>query len=112
MEALADMGELHANIQEAVRLFPPLILVMRYVRESFSVADSAGRQFVIPKVAPACGSPQASSPSQRRCHTIGLTHSAHPCNFRTSLGPLHSCSAHTCLSIVLCTLVGFIGTCH
>ena len=54
MEALADMGELHANIQEAVRLFPPLILVMRYVRESFSVADSAGRRFVIPKVGPAC----------------------------------------------------------
>ncbi len=50
MEALADMGELQANIQEAVRLFPPLILVMRYVRESFSVTDSAGRQFVIPKV--------------------------------------------------------------
>ena len=41
---------LHRNIQEALRLFPPLIIVMRYVKETFSVTDSKGRQFVIPKV--------------------------------------------------------------
>lgn len=50
MDVLSEMEELHVNIQEAVRLFPPLILVMRYVRETFSVTDSGGRQFVIPKV--------------------------------------------------------------
>lgn len=42
---------LHLNIQEALRLFPPLIMLMRYVKETFSVTDSKGRQFVIPKVA-------------------------------------------------------------
>ena len=41
---------LHRNIQEALRLFPPLIILMRYVKETFSVTDSKGRQFVIPKV--------------------------------------------------------------
>jgi sterol 14alpha-demethylase len=41
---------LHRNIQEAVRLFPPLIILLRYVKETFSVTDSKGRQFVIPKV--------------------------------------------------------------
>ena len=39
-----------APAQEAVRMFPPLIMVMRYVKETFSVKDSSGRQFVIPKV--------------------------------------------------------------
>jgi cytochrome P450 len=41
---------LHRNIQEALRLFPPLIILMRYVKETFSVTDSKGRQFVISKV--------------------------------------------------------------
>lgn len=51
--------------QEAVRMFPPLIMVMRYVKETFSVKDSSGRQFVIPKVhaalAASCRSSQSIS---------------------------------------------------
>lgn len=50
LEALGDMGQLHSNIQEALRMFPPLIMVMRYVKQPFSVTTSAGRSHVIPKV--------------------------------------------------------------
>lgn len=49
LEALSDMGQLHSNIQEAVRMFPPLIMVMRLVKQAFSVVTSTGRTYVIPK---------------------------------------------------------------
>ncbi len=49
METLNSMDVLHRNIQEALRLGPPLIMVMRYAKESFEVADSKGNKFVVPK---------------------------------------------------------------
>lgn len=58
IEALSSMTTLHVNIQEAIRLFPPLIMLMRYVKETFSVSTSTGRQYVIPK-----GSIVAASPA-------------------------------------------------
>ena len=50
MEALGDMHVLQRNITEAVRLFPPLILLLRQCKRSFSVSTSQGQKFVIPKV--------------------------------------------------------------
>lgn len=44
------MDTLHLNIQEALRLNPPLLMVMRYAKESFAVSTSDGRQYVVPKV--------------------------------------------------------------
>lgn len=52
LEALNDMQVLHRNIQEAVRLFPPLIMLLRYVHKDFTVTTSKGRTFRVPKVRP------------------------------------------------------------
>jgi hypothetical protein len=38
------------NIQEALRIHPPLILLMRYAKEAFSVTTSGGKEVTIPKV--------------------------------------------------------------
>ncbi|MEW5310686.1 MAG: hypothetical protein WDW38_002458 [Sanguina aurantia] len=48
-EALQDMDVLHRSITEALRLNPPLILLLRYARTPFSVTTSGGKQFNIPK---------------------------------------------------------------
>lgn len=50
MEVLSDMPVLHACITEALRMFPPLIMLLRLAKTSFSVTDSKGKTFVIPKV--------------------------------------------------------------
>ena len=50
MEALNNMTTLHRYMQEAVRLHPPLILLLRYVHRAFTVTDSKGKSFYIPKV--------------------------------------------------------------
>lgn len=49
-EALQDMDVLHRSITEALRLNPPLILLLRYARTPFSVTTSGGKEFNIPKV--------------------------------------------------------------
>ncbi|GLI64117.1 hypothetical protein VaNZ11_007292 [Volvox africanus] len=48
-EALSDMELLHRNITEALRMHPPLLLVMRYAKKPFSVTASDGKTYVIPK---------------------------------------------------------------
>ena len=54
VDVLNEMDVLHSNMTEVLRLFPPLILLMRSVKKSFTVTDSKGRQTVIPKVSWAC----------------------------------------------------------
>ena len=49
-EALNDMPVLHRNIQEAIRLQPPLILLLRQVHTDFTVTTSKGKTYRIPKV--------------------------------------------------------------
>jgi sterol 14-demethylase len=49
MEVLNTMDVLHRNIQEALRLGPPLIMLMRYAKEAFEVTTSKGQRYVIPK---------------------------------------------------------------
>lgn len=46
----AQMETLHLNIQEALRMNPPLVMLMRYAKESFTVNTSDGKQYVVPKV--------------------------------------------------------------
>eukprot|EP01023_Acetabularia_acetabulum_P044970 TRINITY_DN4543_c2_g2_i4.p1 TRINITY_DN4543_c2_g2~~TRINITY_DN4543_c2_g2_i4.p1 ORF type:complete len:487 (-),score=100.37 TRINITY_DN4543_c2_g2_i4:612-2072(-) len=48
-ESLLRMEVLHRNTQEALRLNPPLIAILRYAREPFDVTDSKGKTFHIPK---------------------------------------------------------------
>lgn len=50
MDVLNEMEVLQRNIQEALRLFPPLIMLMRYAKEPFSVTTSKGKEYTIPKV--------------------------------------------------------------
>ena len=48
-DILSSMDTLHWNIHEALRLGPPLIMVMRYSKEPFSVTTSDGTSYVVPK---------------------------------------------------------------
>lgn len=50
MDILSEMETLHLNIQEALRMHPPLLMVMRYVKQPFSVTTSQGSTYTIPKV--------------------------------------------------------------
>ena len=52
MEVLSDMPVLHACITEALRMYPPLIMLLRLAKSSFCVTDSKGQTFTIPKVIP------------------------------------------------------------
>lgn len=58
MDVLAEMEVLQRNITEALRMHPPLILVMRYAKTPFSVTTSKGATFTIPQ-----GDVVAASPS-------------------------------------------------
>ena len=48
-DTLNSLDVLHRNIQEALRLQPPLIMVMRMAKESFPVRTSGGKEYVVPK---------------------------------------------------------------
>ena len=48
-DMLTGLDVLHRNIHEALRLGPPLIMVMRYAKEDFVVTTSQGKEYVIPK---------------------------------------------------------------
>ena len=37
-------------LQEALRMNPPLLLVMRYAKEAFKVTTSQGKTYTVPKV--------------------------------------------------------------
>lgn len=50
MDVLAEMEVLQRNITEALRMHPPLILVMRYAKTPFTVTTSKGATFTIPQV--------------------------------------------------------------
>ena len=49
-EALNHMEVLQRNITEALRINPPLTLLLRQVKKSFAVTTSSGRTHVVPKV--------------------------------------------------------------
>jgi hypothetical protein len=44
------MEVLHRNITEALRIHPPLLLVMRYAKQPFSVTTSKGKTYHVPAV--------------------------------------------------------------
>lgn len=46
------MAVLQRIITEALRLFPPLVLLLRQCKRAFAVTTSDGKKFVIPKVKP------------------------------------------------------------
>lgn len=49
-EALNHMEALQRNITEALRINPPLTLLLRQVKKSFAVTTSSGKTHIIPKV--------------------------------------------------------------
>lgn len=48
-EVLQEMSFLHRVVKEALRLHPPLMMLMRYVREPFDVKDRMNNEYHIPK---------------------------------------------------------------
>ena len=54
MEALGAMDVLQRCITEALRLFPPLIMLLRQAKAPFAVTTRAGRRYVVPKVQTYC----------------------------------------------------------
>lgn len=48
MDILGEMEVLHLNIQEALRIHPPLLMVMRYAKQPFTVTTSKGQSYIIP----------------------------------------------------------------
>lgn len=57
-ETLQQMDGLYRAIKEALRMHPPLIMLMRYAHERFDVTDKDGRTYTVPK-----GDICATSPS-------------------------------------------------
>lgn len=72
LEALADMPVLHRNVQEAIRLFPPLILLLRQVHKDFSVTTSAGATYLVPKVRPTPPTPTPAIILTSALHSSGF----------------------------------------
>nr|QKY15112.1 sterol 14 desaturase (STE14) [Polytomella parva] len=48
-DILQDMEVLQRCIMEALRMHPPLLLLMRYARAPFNVTTSSGKDYVVPK---------------------------------------------------------------
>jgi sterol 14-demethylase len=48
IDALGEMEVLHRNVTEALRLHPPLLLVMRYAKAPFTVTTAQGRKYRVP----------------------------------------------------------------
>ena len=48
-DVLAEMDELHYAIKEALRMHPPLIMLLRQCHKPFKVTTSKGKEFVVPK---------------------------------------------------------------
>lgn len=49
-DILSEMEVLQRNIKEALRMNPPLIMLMRYCKAPFAVTTRSGKEYVIPKV--------------------------------------------------------------
>lgn len=47
-DALRGMDVLHAAVTEALRLGPPLVMLLRYAKAPFAVTTSTGERYVIP----------------------------------------------------------------
>lgn len=48
LDVLGEMEGLHRCVTEALRIHPPLLLVMRYAKKPFSVTTSQGKTYTVP----------------------------------------------------------------
>ena len=48
-DILAKMDELHFAVKEALRMHPPLIMLLRYAQVAFEVETTTGKKYTIPK---------------------------------------------------------------
>lgn len=48
-DVLTEMDALHRSMKEALRLHPPLIMILRYNHRDFSVTTREGKEYTIPK---------------------------------------------------------------
>jgi len=47
---VAEMDELHFAVKEALRMHPPLIMMLRQCHKPFEVTTTKGQKYVVPKV--------------------------------------------------------------
>ena len=93
IDALNDMEVLGRNMTEALRLFPPLIMLLRAAKVSFTVTDSSGKTFVIPKVRCTPDPSKGSWIKQSRGHCMapcGVLHFKKVCGCSLEQGVLVS----------------------
>ncbi len=83
-ETLSKMDVLQRNIQEALRIHPPLILLLRYAKESFTVTTSKGKQVVVPKVS------RSQAPLMQSCTHVACSHVV-----------MYSCSLLSCSHVLM-----------
>jgi hypothetical protein len=79
------MDVLHRNITEALRIHPPLLLVMRYAKQPFSVTSSKGKTYHVPAVRGAQGLGRPGPRPMLRPRCAGLL-AAHCCGWRRRPG--------------------------
>lgn len=48
-DSLNELDYLHVCVKETLRLHPPLLVLMRYVHQSFSVTTKSGKSYIVPK---------------------------------------------------------------
>jgi len=73
MDVLSEMEVLHRNISEALRIHPPLLLVMRYVKQPFSVTTSQGKTYTVPAVSSSLSSLSINCSIHLECLHAGIT---------------------------------------
>ncbi|KAG1666372.1 hypothetical protein FOA52_007910 [Chlamydomonas sp. UWO 241] len=77
-DALQDMEVLQRNITEALRMHPPLVLVLRYAKSPFEVTTRSGKKYTVPK-----GDVVAASPNFNHTleHVFTDAHKYDPARF-------------------------------
>jgi len=48
-DILQEMDLMHCAIKESLRMYPPLIMLLRYVHVPFNVTSASGKEYTIPK---------------------------------------------------------------
>jgi len=102
-EALNDMDVLHRCIKEALRLHPPLMMLMRHVHQSFEITTSKGEKYVIPKGETVVTSPSFlhrrpsvfEDPDQYKPKRFEKENAYQPFSFQAFGGGRHHCLGET-----------------
>jgi len=74
LDALGDMDALQRCVTEALRLFPPLIMLLRQAKAAFAVETSAGRRLGVPRARPCRAALACATSSRAAGHAAASGH--------------------------------------